>query len=158
MGQVPRSAMATASIYVAAMVPGARRSSSSRLPGDDALDGDEGAAAGVGEGGEFSAAADPDVAGGVGHDGVEGGDVGVERGNEEDLVGFGGEGVLDDAPIRAVRDEVAAEDAAEGHEGHSLLGSLQPGVDGGAGGVGDAEGAGGQGGGEARGPVRLHRG
>ena len=116
---------------------------------DDAFDGYEDAAAGMGEGCELAAAADPDVAGAVGHGGVEGGELGGEGGEEEDEVGGGAEGVLLHDPVGAVRDEVAAEDAAEGHVGDALLGGLEHGVDGGAGGVDDIDRAGEDGGGEA---------
>ena len=126
-----------------------------QVAGHHALDRDQDALGGVREGGEFAPPADPDIAGFVGHDGMEGGDVGREGGEQDDLVRLGAERVLDDLPVRPMREEVAAQDAAQRHEGNALLRRLQHGVDGGAGRVEHAQAAAGDGGGEAGGKPGL---
>ena len=95
----------------ALIAPGARRSSSSRLPSTMRSTVTSDAPGGMRDGGELAAAADPDIARAIGHDGMEGGEVGRERRQQHDLVRLGRERVLHHPPVRPVRQHVAAEHA-----------------------------------------------
>ena len=100
-------------------------------------------------GGELAVAADPDIARAIGERGVEQRDIGPDRRQEHDRIVLA-EGVVQNFPVRALRDEVGADQPAQRHERNALFRRLERGMQRGAGRVLDAERARGHGGGEAR--------
>ena len=104
--------------------------------------------------------ADPDVAGAIGHRGVKQGDIGANRGHQEERIVLP-EGIVDHPPVGPVTHQVGADDAAQREEGDALLRGLQAGVDRRAGGIPELDRTGPDGGGEARRRTLLaegHRG
>ena len=77
---------------------------------------------------ELAAPPDEDIPLAIGERGVEQRDVGLDRGKRHDAVA-GLEGVLDDLPILAMREEVASQNAAQRHEGEAFDGGLKRRVD-----------------------------
>src|SRR6185437_15215681 len=75
----------------------------------DALDGDDGLRRGMSHCRELAPAADPDIAGAVGHRRVEERDVGPDRRQQDDGIAAVGEGIVDDAPIRADLDQIGTD-------------------------------------------------
>jgi hypothetical protein len=77
---------------------------------------------------------DPDIALLIRHHAMDGRDIGRQRRQQHDRVRRAvAEGVRRHLPVRPVCQDVAADQAAQRHEGHALLGRLQHGVDGRAG-------------------------
>ena len=95
----------------------------------------------MGQGHQFAAQADPDIAMTIGQRRMEQGDVGADGRNQGDGVGLIGQGVLDDLPVGTKFQQIAAENAAQRQEGHAFLGGLEAGMQGRAGGVLHAQGA-----------------
>ena len=78
---------------------------------------------------ELSPAADPHVAIAISPGGVEQSDVRPDRGQQDDRIVASANGLSIDPPVVAMRPDVPADDAPQGHEGDPLLGRLQSGVD-----------------------------
>ena len=104
----------------------------------NSLDRHEGHAGGMGHGGQLAPPPDPDIAGAIGERGMEERDIGLQRRKKQQGIGIA-IGIVDGAPIGPAPDQVAAQDPTQGHEGDALLRRLQPGMDGGTGGVADGD-------------------
>src|SRR4051812_12065094 len=107
-------------------IEGGEDAGGARLAGEeivvmDALDGDDGLRRGMRHRRELTAAADPHIAGAIGHRGVEERDIRADRRQQDDRVARCREGIVDDAPIRSMGDEIGADEAPQGHEGNALL-------------------------------------
>ena len=96
----------------------------------DLLGGDEGRLGGMGHGREFPSAADPDVAVPVRQRAVENRDIGPDRRQQDDRPVAVAQGIVDHMPIIPPRHQVRADQTAEGHERHPLLGRLEGRMDG----------------------------
>ena len=118
--------------------PGGRAIVGQQVVVTDRLDGHERHARRVRHRHELPAHADPDVAVAIGHGCVEEGDVGLDRGQQQDGIACF-ERVVDHPPVAAVGLDVRAQDPAQRNERHALLGRLQAGVDGRAGRVADRD-------------------
>ena len=91
---------------------------------DELLHGDHGLCPRMGHGGELALAADPDIAGAVGHGRVHQHHVGLDRRQQHDRI-VRAERIVDHPPVRPVNENVGADDAAQRHERHALLRRLE---------------------------------
>ena len=76
---------------------------------------------------ELALAPDPDIAVPVGHRRVEQRDIGLDRRQQHDRVVVA-ERIVDHLPVRPVLEHVGADQSAQRHERHALLGGLEAGV------------------------------
>ena len=113
------------------------------------LHGDDGLLRRMRHGDKFALGADENIAGAVGHRRVKQDDVGRERRQQHDRIVIA-ERIVDDFPVRPMRQHVGADQPAQRHERHALLGGLELRVQRRAGGVEHADRAGEDRGGEAR--------
>ena len=77
---------------------------------------------------ELAVAPDEHVAGAVRHAGMEQRDVRLDGGQQHDRIVIA-ERIVDHAPVRPVREDVGADQPAQRHERHALLGRLHRGVE-----------------------------
>ena len=111
-----------------------------QVAGPHFLDGDESLPGRMSHGHELAARAEPHVAVLVGIGRVEERDIGPERRQQDDGIAAAiGKRIVDDVPVRPRAQKVGADEAAQRHEGHALLGRLERSVNRGAGGVADRE-------------------
>jgi hypothetical protein len=71
-----------------------------------------------------SSRADEDVAGAIGKRGVEQHNVRLQRRQQHDRVVIA-ERIIEDFPVGPVSQHIRADEAAQGHEWHALLGGLK---------------------------------
>ena len=90
----------------------------------------------MGDGGAFTPPPDPDIAFLIRHQRMEEHEIRVECGQQHNRVfALRREGVGYHFPIRPIGQDIAADQAAQRHEGHAFFGGLQHGVNSGAGGI-----------------------
>ena len=124
---------------------------------DDLLGGDQAFLRGMRHQHQLAPHADPDIALAVGLADMEQRHIRLDRRHQQDGVVLA-ERIVRHLPVIAVRDQVAAQHAAQRHVGDALLRRLQPSMDGGTGAIPKLDQTGLGGGDEARGDAKLAHG